>query len=49
MYEEKVVLVDDFDEDEYWTDEECDRRAVDVLNGDGYYDGSGMYRSYGGI
>ena len=28
------------------TDEECDRYAVQVQNGDGYYDASGTYVSY---
>lgn len=29
------------------TDAEIDSHSVDVQNGDGYYDESGKYRSYG--
>lgn len=29
------------------TDADFDRYAVDVQNGDGYYDNDGKYRSYG--
>lgn len=31
---------------EYGSDESFDRYAVNVMNGDGYYDSSGKYRSY---
>lgn len=29
------------------TDADCDSHAVEVQNGDGYYDEDGKYRSYG--
>ena len=32
--------------EEYGTDADFDTHAVEVLNGDGYYDESGKYKSY---
>lgn len=33
-------------EEEYISDEDCDRYAVAVANGDGYYDASGKFKYY---
>lgn len=35
--------------EEYGTDEEFDKYAVDVQNGNGYYGSDGMYISFGGF
>lgn len=32
--------------EEYGTDRDMDNHAIEVQNGDGYYDSNGQYRSY---